>query len=215
MNVLLYDLIIEYGRVIALVKSCSVVLKSVTRERHYRPVFKPVTLSAIPGDVWHVQGLNGAGKTSLLKIIAGISHHTGQCHVSGGVAYSGHEPCVYGHFDVIENLNYTTLNAQHYSTQHWIEQCAIWQLPERRSARQLSAGQRQALNLLRIIHSGAGCWLLDESTQCLDVDKAQLWAQACQQHVQAGGVIFLTTHMAQDLLLSMVTQRITLEAMHV
>ena len=192
-----------------------VMLDHVTRERQHRPVFKPVSLSAGPGQVWHVQGANGVGKTTLLRIIAGIASHVGQCEVEGSIAYSGHQPGLYGQLTAIENLQYAMLWRAEQRAFDSKAHCAAWQVPSASPVRCLSAGQRQALGLLRLLSEGALCWLLDESIQCLDARKIALWLRACVTHVEHGGLIFLTSHAAQDPLLDHVTHTVLLEDEHV
>lgn len=186
-------------------------LDHVTRERQYRPVFKPISLSAGSGQVWHVQGANGVGKTTLLRIIAGISSHVGQCQVEGSIAYSGHQPGLYGQLTAIENLQYAMLWRSEQTAFDVQAHCTVWEVPSACPTRCLSAGQRQALGLLRLLSEGALCWLLDESIQCLDAHKTALWLRACMTHVENGGLIFFTSHAAQDPLLSHVTHTVLLE----
>ena len=78
-------------------------LNQLSCERHYRPLFKPVTLFATVGECWHIQGANGVGKTTLLKILAGIMSYTGGCQVRCSVSYAGHQPSVYGALSALEN----------------------------------------------------------------------------------------------------------------
>ncbi|MFI4919207.1 MAG: heme ABC exporter ATP-binding protein CcmA [Legionellales bacterium] len=162
------------------------------------------------GGLLHLRGANGTGKTTLLKLIAGLYapssgeiQFLGQSIIQNTVEYQkkicfvGHKSGVNLHLTVRENclfdLNYS---AKH---QDLLELAAVFKLEAHldKLCGLLSAGQRKQVGLLRLWMSQSPLWLLDEPLVALD-DSAILTLMAqLDRHRKRGGAIILTSH--QDL----------------
>ena len=151
------------------------------------------------GEGVHLLGANGAGKTSLLRVLAGIAHAaSGEFQLGDGcrMIYLGHVLGLKPELTVEENLAFLLqLSGQ-------AEQCSIEQaLHEVGIARyfdarvgSLSAGQKRRVGLARLLLEPAGLWLLDEPFAALDV-KATAWlCERIDAFLLQGGSVLLTSH---------------------
>ncbi|SFX75628.1 ABC transporter ATP-binding protein [Marinospirillum alkaliphilum] len=169
----------------------------------------------IPQLYWHqgesiyLRGINGSGKTSLMKVIAGLqSPSKGQVKLNP----SGHKPannCCYlhqhpwlfsnsvrnnllitGHSHHLKGLNHQQLNRQLDDLLVW---AGLMELAEQ-PARTLSGGERQRLALARARLIQPRFWLLDEPTASLDEQSVQRLALMLEELQQQGVGLLLTSH---------------------
>ena len=177
-----------------------------------RHVLKGVSLTLHPRQLLHIRGLNGTGKTTLLRVACGllrpeagrvswlgqpISRVRSEYHAA--LAYASHEPALKGDLTALENLHFavglkrrvTTGELRDSLARTGVAVCA--DLP----ARVLSAGQRRRVSLARILAMSASLWLLDEPFTNLDGAGTDLTLGLLQSHVQRGGSALVVAH--QDL----------------
>lgn len=166
------------------------------------------SFSARPGDIIHLKGPNGSGKTSLLRCLAGLSlPDAGSIHwfskeYRGRVGpeararcrFVGHLDGLKGGLDVRENL--LVLQALCGAGGDVDEAIRDAGLASRASvlAQRLSAGQRRRAALAQLRLGLADAWLLDEPFTALDVEAVALIGSWIAKHVAGGGVVVLTTH---------------------
>lgn len=183
-------------------------------ERGYRELFEDLNFELLPGEILHIKGENGTGKTSLLRILAGLAQP-----VSGDVSFEGYHCAKYrneyneqiafmGHklgikleLSPIENIrSYCELGRQCSLDQIMdvLEKVGLYGF-EDMYCNQLSAGQKRRVALAQIILSQAKLWILDEPFTSLDVVGIAYFLQVIEQHVCQGGMILLTTHQEVDL----------------
>lgn len=183
-------------------------------ERGYRELFNDLNFELSPGQILHIKGENGSGKTSLLRILAGLA-----LPVEGEVCFDGYNCCKYrseynehiafmGHklgikleLTPIENMrSYCELNMPR--TEHEIldalEKVGLYGFEEM-YCNQLSAGQKRRVALAQAMLSGTRLWILDEPFTSLDVAGVTYFLKVIQQHVGKGGMVLLTTHQAVNL----------------
>ena len=175
--------------------------------RNDAPVFGPLELAVDAGEALLVQGGNGVGKTTLLRVLAGLLRaDAGEVWMhgrvaqardrAGEVAYLGHLPGLKADLSARENLAF--LCGLHGSrTDRGIgEALALVGLAghDDALARQLSAGQRKRLSLARLWLSPAPLWLLDEPYANLDLDGIELVNALVTGHLADGGAALVTTH---------------------
>jgi heme exporter protein A len=178
-------------------------------------LFEALSFGVAEGEVLQVEGANGSGKTSLLRILAGLSppaegevrwrgdniaHR--RAAFSGEIAYLGHHLGLKAELSVLENLAValalTGVSPAPERLEEALERVGLadrGDLP----VRALSAGQRQRVALARMISSGAALWILDEPFTALDVGGVALVQSLLEEHAARGGLAVLTSHQEVEL----------------
>ncbi len=179
-------------------------------ERAGRHILAGVNFSIAPGDALVLRGTNGAGKTSLLRALAGFSRvqegeitflHGAEPMERDDIAathlhYLGHENGVSLKLSVVENIvSWAQLLAPENAAQapDLIEKVDLLLMAKERAGR-LSAGQKRRLALTRLLVAPRAVWLMDEPATALDSEGQALLTELCQAHRARGGVIVLTAH---------------------
>jgi heme exporter protein A len=169
-----------------------------------REVFRGVSFGLSAGEALVVTGRNGAGKSSLLRIIAGLVRlAAGQLSLDGGdpdipiaeqAHYLGHQDAMKTALTVDENLQFWTdfLGARR-DTKSALEAVDLAPLADLPAA-YLSAGQRRRLSIARLVAVPRPIWLLDEPTSSLDTPSQTRLAQLMRAHLRTGGMIIAAAH---------------------
>ena len=170
-----------------------------------REVFSGLDFEARAGEVLAVTGRNGAGKTSLLRLIAGLLiPAAGSIALDGGDAeltiaeqahYLGHRDALKPALSVGENLSFWRefLGGEVSDTAESLRAVGLdhaVHLP----AAFLSAGQRRRLSLARLLAVRRPLWLMDEPNAALDTAGQSLLAGLMREHLARGGLIVAATH---------------------
>jgi heme exporter protein A len=154
-------------------------------------------------------GRNGAGKTSLIRVIAGLlDAEEGEVSWRGTparrardayhaeLAYLGHEPPLKGDLTARENLHFS-VGIRRVVTAAEID-AALARTGAQpfadRAVRTLSAGQRRRVALAGILLANAALWLLDEPTTNLDADGQQLVAELIGEQLSRQGLVVAAVH---------------------
>jgi heme exporter protein A len=170
-----------------------------------REVFADLNFSLSGGEALMVTGRNGAGKSSLLRLIAGlICISAGQLVLSGGEGdatpaeqahYLGHQDALKTSLSVGENMRFWTDYLGGRASDvgpalQAVDLAALADLP----AAYLSAGQRRRLSIARLIAVKRTIWLLDEPTSALDAPSQKRLAEIMRGHLAGGGMIVAAAH---------------------
>ncbi len=170
-----------------------------------REVFSGLSFEANSGEAIAVVGPNGSGKTSLLRLIAGIlAPSGGSITLQGGEEeltlseqshYLGHRDALKPALSVAENLNFWR-DFLGGATSDPTESLEVVELDHaaRLPAAFLSAGQRRRLSIARLLTVRRPVWLLDEPTNALDTAGQKMFAQLMGDHLARGGLIIAATH---------------------
>jgi len=172
-------------------------------------VLKGVSMQAAPGDLVHVSGPNGTGKTTLMRVITGLLHPEQgrvtwcakaidrfRAEYQSALTYLSHEPALKGDLTALENLNFSvglkrSVSAEELTdclSRAGVAQCA--NLP----ARVLSAGQRRRVAMARVLAMRASLWLLDEPFTNLDARGVELVSALLLAHVRDSGIAVVVAH---------------------
>jgi heme exporter protein A len=178
--------------------------------RGERRLFSGVCVDLAAGEWLHVQGENGAGKTTMLRTLVGLSHpDRGEIRWRGElirdlgedyrreILYLGHYGAVKEELTPLENLKLAAaLDGRKLDERETIEALHRFGLKGREElpVRFLSAGQKRRVLLARLVTRNAPLWVLDEPFTALDVKAVDMLSALIGEHMAAGGMAILTSH---------------------
>jgi heme exporter protein A len=172
-----------------------------------RNVFDGVSFAVASGESLTIRGRNGAGKSSLLRMVVGLVRiAAGNLALEGGDAeltvgeqahYLGHQDALKPSLSVAENLLFWSafLGPAATDTKEPLAAVGLDTLAELPAA-YLSAGQRRRLSIARLLAVKRPLWLLDEPTSTLDAAAQARLGEIMQAHLAGGGIILAATHSA-------------------
>jgi heme exporter protein A len=170
-----------------------------------RDVFAGLSFALEAGEAITVTGRNGAGKSSLLRTIIGLSRITnGRIVLEGGdpeltiaeqAHYLGHQDALKPSLSVGENLRFWAgfLGAKSTDIGAALAAVGLDDLDDLPAA-YLSAGQRRRLSIARLLAVQRPIWLLDEPASTLDASAQQGLTGFMRAHLSGGGLILAATH---------------------
>lgn len=187
--------------------------------RGHKPLFAPVNFSLQAGQALHLEGENGIGKTSLLRIICGLSSaDAGEVLWHGSsldrqhpevveafraaLCYMGHHLSLKDELTAVENLVFDAQVAgRSLSYDKAMDALQKMGLNHRAHLplRVLSQGQKRRTALARLSVTDAKLWVLDEPFVALDAQSLDSLRTLLANHVQQGGMLLYTSHQAVEL----------------
>ncbi len=167
-------------------------------------LFSGVNLTASAGEAWLVRGANGCGKTSLLRLLGGLTQaESGTVTRNAALLYVGHANALKDDLTVAENLDFATRADGLRVDAHSLEQALhhVGLLRKRAlMAKRLSQGQKRRVGLARLYLAQQKIWLLDEPTNALDDEGVMLFEATIGAHLQTGGTAIVATHLPLNLM---------------
>ncbi len=188
-------------------------------------LFSGVSFSLQPGQWLHLEGNNGVGKTSLLRLVCGLSAlEEGEITWNNqavskdpqtfraNLAYLGHQLALKDDLSPLENLQTDAAIVGHQLTASDAKQ-ALAQMGlrgrENLPVRVLSQGQKRRTALARLLVSSAKLWVLDEPFVALDTMAQNALSEVINAHLNKQGMVLLTSHQAVSLGGQGLTYRLT------
>lgn len=185
-------------------------LQQVSCMRGDRTLFNGLSFDLRPGQWAHLKGANGSGKTSLLRMVAGLARPVegeilwNQQPIQqvretyhADMVYLGHHEGVKEDLSAFENLQlgmaqdgHTLSDIDALRALHAVGLKGREDLP----VRVLSAGQKRRALMSRLVAQRRLLWILDEPFNALDVKGVEWLTQRIVEHVQTGGMVLLTSH---------------------
>ncbi|MET1255352.1 cytochrome c biogenesis heme-transporting ATPase CcmA [Aliikangiella maris] len=177
--------------------------------RSETPIFSPVSFTLSAGECIQVRGHNGAGKTTLLRAVCGLNQNfEGQICWNGesifkqsadyyqSLLYIGHHLGLKPKLTAEQNLNFyrkLRFPADKTSILNALSQFGIGDYFDETVA-YMSAGQKRRVALSRILTEPVPFWILDEPMVALDIDGQKSLEGHCNQHLNKGGMLLITSH---------------------
>ena len=189
--------------------------KQLACQRGEAELFRALSFRVEPGNVLLVRGANGSGKTSLMRILAGLgTPREGAVLWCGApvapldlalrvsTLYLGHTAPLKDDLSVLENLVFALrLDGCEVIQERCIEALRSVGLHSRRHllAKQLSQGQRRRIGIARMLLAERALWLLDEPTTALDAEGVDLFKSTLRAHLTRRGLAVVTTHQSLEI----------------
>jgi heme exporter protein A len=183
------------------------IVNKISCQRGYNNLFSELSFSLTSGDILKISGANGSGKTSLLKILAGLSsaecgsvsynqNKAGSSKYQQDSFYLGHLPALSPELRCQENLSFLSQLQGDDVTDKVKDALIDMGLKgyENEYAANLSAGQKRRVVLASLLINQAPIWLLDEPFTALDSDGVVILEEQINKHSNGGGLCVLTTH---------------------
>ncbi len=171
-------------------------------------IFSEISFDLSEGQHLLISGANGTGKTSLLRVICGLTIPTGgtilwnqlatnniNCRYYEHLAYLGHKNALIPELTARENLEYTFEGIRSINrTSSVLEAFGLNKYLDQ-YAEKLSNGQIRKIALSRILLSEKTLWILDEPVANLDTSGTQFLLAEMQAHLDQGGMLITTSNL--------------------
>ncbi len=164
-------------------------------KRYDTAVLDGITLSFAEGKITALLGASGRGKTTVLRLLAGLEKpESGSVSVDGTVGYLFQEPRLLPALTAFENVRLVCgSDAEAHDA---LALCCAEQLADKRPA-EMSGGERQRVALARLVAYGGDVWLLDEPFSALDADTKDVVTKSLLPLMRARTVVLVTHDRAE------------------
>ncbi|MBN8511520.1 MAG: heme ABC exporter ATP-binding protein CcmA [Rickettsiales bacterium] len=176
-----------------------------------KSIFKNLSVTLLPSSILYLQGDNGAGKTSLLRMLAGIQKpSSGKITIGKDQTplryirkpycnYIGHQFAIKPELSVYENISFFS---KLYGTETLLNAAITYMGLERKLDSKcylLSAGNQKKVAIARLLACRSKLWLLDEADSNLDQETKNKLLHLIISHADSGGIVVITTHSTPEI----------------
>lgn len=185
-------------------------VKNLTAIRDERVLFEALSFTIQAGELVQIEGRNGTGKTTLLRIVTGLGDRDeGEIHWNRinietdrdayhqDLLFLGHQTGIKRELTALENLRfYQSVHAVGMQEDELYQALTQVGLAGREDVpvAQLSAGQQRRVALARLWLSRQKLWILDEPLTAIDKQGVKVLEALFLRHAEQGGIVVLTTH---------------------
>ena len=173
-------------------QACRITATELACQRGERVLFAGLSFGLEAGEALQVQGANGIGKSSLIRILAGLLRPiSGSTDRHGVLGLLDEHPALDPHLPLGRALQFwQQLDGAADNAVDQLGLTTLLDVP----VRYLSTGQRKRAALVRLIGQRAAIWLLDEPLNGLDARGAALVSQLVTAHCRSGGIAVIASH---------------------
>jgi len=189
--------------------------QEISCQRGRQLLWSNVSLNLDPGQLLFVSGANGSGKSSLLRILAGLSSanfgdifwcgekiSTDSNMYRSQLLYIGHQPPLKPELNAIENLIFLTqLHGQKVTQDQMVSVLQLWELQGKTiylPTKHLSQGQKQRVALAQLSLIDKKLWILDEPFNSLDTNGSNILSKQLEQHLAQDHLAVITSHLHES-----------------
>jgi heme exporter protein A len=177
-------------------------VKNISLSRNDNPILSNINLEVNISSVINIHGRNGCGKTSLLKIIVGITEPTsGEINNNilsddnKNITYIGHKHGIKNNLTLSENILFepSIYHDKQKNIDHMINRYQMDKYKDYLS-KNLSHGQQKKISLIKASLSNAKVWVIDEPYSALDKDAIKILDSCINEHLSNQGSVIMTNH---------------------
>lgn len=176
-------------------------------------LFKNISFELTPGEILFVVGQNGAGKSSLLRLLAGFATpsdgsifwqnkpiSSAQTEYHEQLHYLGHLNGLKLGLTVKENLQLSRLLSLKPPLINFDDVLSLLQLNQQKNTlvKNLSAGQKRRVALAKLLLSPKQIWILDEPLTSLDTASQSVFLSSLENHLKEGRIAIISSHQIID-----------------
>lgn len=173
-------------------QDCRIAANTLACRRGDRLLFRALSFALSSGQALQLVGANGIGKSSLIRILAGLAPaYAGTVERTGTIGLVDERPALDPHKPLGEALGFwQRIDGPADNELAQLGLSTLLDVP----VRYLSTGQKKRAALVRLLGQKAAIWLLDEPLNGLDVDAVKLCEELVGEHCAAGGIAVIASH---------------------
>lgn len=185
----------------------SLIIKNLSKEFGNRQILNDVSIEINEGEIFILTGSSGEGKTTFLKILAGLENYSGKIQINSSaiefkdlIAYVPQQNALWDNKNVIDNITLyrelklgETKNEAQSKVAHLLELLKISELKYRFPSN-LSQGEQQRVSFARAIATDRKIYLMDEVTANLDLENKEIISNAIKQLSKEKNIVIVITH---------------------
>lgn len=173
-------------------QACHIAAKDLACQRGDRLLFAGLSFALVGGEALQLVGANGIGKSSLIRILAGLlPSYAGTVQREGAIGLIDERPALDPHLPLSSALAlWQRLDGAHDNQAARLGLAGLEEVP----VRYLSTGQKKRAAMARLIGQAAPIWMLDEPLNGLDTKGAALAEELVTEHCREGGIAVIASH---------------------
>ncbi len=178
-------------------------IENISLRRNHKTVLNDISIKIPESSIINIYGSNGSGKTSFLKILAGITEHdAGMIRKDGlEIVYLGHKYGLKNNLTVYENLKLDCNNTGVFNIKNIDDTLEFFEMKEYKNTlvKYLSHGQQKKVALMRLLTIKSNLWILDEPYSALDQGGSIILEKLLTEAINNNISVVMTNHIEINL----------------